>query len=67
MYCSYLLRHKTVFLLLFSIVIPYDNEKDLDKIDPELRKKVNFYPVKDIKEVLTLAFPNTLERQTAKL
>lgn len=49
MHCCDLRRHKEVNVDLFSIIIPYGNLKDLEKIEPELRKKVEFYPVKDIK------------------
>lgn len=31
------------------IIIPYDNLKDIEKIDEQLRNKVQFYPVKEIK------------------
>jgi ATP-dependent Lon protease len=43
------------------------NLKDLDKIDMELRKKVQFYPVSRISEVLNIAFPGVLEKPTPKL
>jgi fumarate reductase subunit C len=33
MYCCYLLRNETVNILLSSIIIPYGNMKDLQKID----------------------------------
>jgi len=57
MYCCYLLGYKTVLFLLFSIIIPFDNLKDIDKIEEQLRNKVQFYPVKEIKQVLAVAFP----------
>lgn len=67
MYCCYLLRHQTVNIYLFSIIIPYDNLKDLEKIDEKLKKDVEFYPVKDIKQVLAVAFPGVLDKVTPKL
>jgi hypothetical protein len=41
--------------------------KDLEKIEPELKKKAQFYPVKEIKEVLTVAFPTLWESIPPKL
>lgn len=52
---------------LYSIIIPYDNLKDLEKIDENLKKDVEFYPVKDIKQVLAVAFPGILDKVTPKL
>ena len=52
---------------LYSIIIPYDNFKDLDKIDADLRKNVEFYPVKDLKQVLAVSFPGILDKVTPKL
>lgn len=49
------------------IIIPYDNFKDLDKIDADLRKNVEFYPVKDLKQVLAVSFPGILDKVTPKL
>lgn len=43
------------------------NLKDLEKIDSELRKKVQFYPVSRISEVLSIAFPGLIEKPTPKL
>jgi len=67
MHCSHIRRHKTVNISLFSIIIPYDNLKDLDKIDADLRKNVEFYPVKDLKQVLAVSFPGILDKVTPKL
>lgn len=67
MHCCHLRRHETVNFTLFSIIIPYANLKDLEKIDSELRKNVQFYPVREIKEVLAVAFPGIVERNTPKL
>ena len=38
-----------------KIIIPYENEKDLVEIPEELRKKITFYPVKHMDEVIELA------------
>lgn len=35
-------------LIYFSIIIPNGNLKDIQKIPEELRKNVNFYPVKNL-------------------
>ncbi|MCI5223095.1 MAG: endopeptidase La, partial [Candidatus Electrothrix sp. AR4] len=41
-----------------KIVIPYDNEKDLVEIPQEMRKKLSFFPVKHMDEVIELALGN---------
>jgi len=38
-----------------TVVIPYQNEKDLNDLPPYVRKKVNFLPVKHMDEVLKIA------------
>ncbi len=38
-----------------KIIIPEENEKDLVEIPEELRKKITFYPVKHMDEVISLA------------
>ena len=55
------------YLFKFSIIIPFGNIKDLEKIEPELKKKVQFYPVKEIKDVLSVAFPTLWESIPPKL
>ena len=40
---------------LTTVLIPKENERDLDKIDPEVRAALIFRPVSDITEVLALA------------
>jgi ATP-dependent Lon protease len=49
---------------LTKVIIPAQNEKDLVEIPPEIRKSMTFYPVKDMDEVVAIAF-NT-ETQKAK-
>ncbi len=39
---------------IFDIIIPKDNVKDLEDIPPQIKKKVNFYPVSTMDEVLDL-------------
>jgi ATP-dependent Lon protease len=38
-----------------TIIIPWKNQKDLAEIPDEFRKKINFVPVKNFKEVLSVA------------
>ena len=38
-----------------NVVIPYQNEKDLNDLPPYVRKKVNFLPVRHMDEVLRIA------------
>jgi len=38
-----------------EIILPYENQKDYDKIPQEVKDKINVHFVKDIKEVLSLA------------
>jgi len=38
-----------------KIIIPFENEKDLVEIPEELRKKIIFYPVKHMDEVIKIA------------
>jgi ATP-dependent Lon protease len=39
-----------------KVIIPEQNEKDLVEIPPEIRKTMTFYPVKDMDEVVKIAF-----------
>jgi ATP-dependent Lon protease len=41
---------------IFEIIIPKDNEKDLEDIPTEVRKRITFYPVSNMDEVLNLVF-----------
>ena len=38
-----------------TIIIPWKNQKDLADIPDEFRKKINFVPVKNFNEVLSVA------------
>ena len=44
-----------------KVIIPFENQKDLVEIPEELRKKITFYPVKHMDEVIEL----TLGKMTA--
>lgn len=42
-----------------KVIIPYLNDKDLIEIPKDIREKMKFYPVKDMDEVVRIAFPKT--------
>jgi len=46
---------------IFEIIIPKENEKDLEEIPPMVKKKVKFYPVNSMDDVLELVFVNGKE------
>jgi len=41
---------------IFEVIIPRDNEKDIEEIPAAVRKRVKFYPVTTMDEVLDLVF-----------
>lgn len=41
-----------------TIIIPYANRNDLDKLSDEVKSGITFCPVKDMQEVLAISFPN---------
>ena len=43
-----------------QVVIPYQNEKDLNDLPPYVRKKINFVPVRHMDEVLKVALVKKL-------
>jgi ATP-dependent Lon protease len=51
-----------------DIIIPADNEKDLEEIAPEVRAKLRFHPVKHVEEVFELALTKWIcpEKQAAR-
>ncbi len=49
-----------------KIIIPDQNEKDLQEIPKEIRDKMEFFPVKDMDEVVKIAFPKTTPKKTTK-
>jgi len=51
---------------LNKVIIPAQNEKDLVEIPPEIRKTMTFYPVKDMDEVVEIAFNSTVKKTAAK-
>lgn len=48
-----------------KVIIPHQNKKDLVEIPEEIRKKMHFYPVKDMDEIVKIAFPK-ITAKTAK-
>ena len=53
-----------------TIIIPWKNQKDLVEVPEQYRKKINFVPVKNFKEVLSVALldwePTLFNEQTKK-
>ena len=41
-----------------TIIIPAFNKRDLDELDEEITKGIDFHPVKHFDEVLNIAFPH---------
>jgi ATP-dependent Lon protease len=48
------------------VIIPQLNKKDLEDIPKDIRDKMEFFPVKDMDEVVRLAFPRTVTVKPAK-
>lgn len=51
---------------LTKVIIPAQNEKDLVEIPPEIRKRMTFYPVKDMDEVVKIAFAGGIKKEQEK-
>jgi ATP-dependent Lon protease len=49
-----------------KVIIPAQNEKDLQEIPIDIRNKMEFFPVKDMDEVVKIAFPKTVAGKTTK-
>ncbi|TKB26609.1 endopeptidase La [Desulfopila sp. IMCC35006] len=49
-----------------TVIIPAQNEKDLQEIPIDIRNKMEFFPVKDMDEVVKIAFPKVSAVKTAK-
>ncbi len=49
-----------------KIIIPEQNAKDLQEIPKEIRDKMEFFPVKDMDEVVKIAFAETTPKKTKK-
>ena len=65
------LREKTMAALragVATVIIPKENESDLEEIDPLVRARLNFVAVEHADEVLKLVFPQQEEKkESAKL
>jgi len=48
------------------VIIPQQNKKDLEDIPKDIRDKMEFFPVKDMDEVVRLAFPKAVAAKPAK-
>ncbi|MBK8724830.1 MAG: endopeptidase La [Holophagaceae bacterium] len=51
---------------VFDIIIPHANLKDLHEIEPEVRKKLKFHPVKHVEEVFELALEGWVRPEKRK-
>jgi ATP-dependent Lon protease len=49
-----------------KVIIPAQNEKDLEEIPKDIREKMEFFPVKDMDEVVRIAFPHTAPKKITK-
>jgi len=49
-----------------KIIIPFANQKDLDEIAPEVRKKLSFYPVKNVEEVFEITLKDWVRPEKRK-
>jgi len=49
-----------------KVIIPDQNKKDLEEIPKDIREKMEFYPVKDMDEVVRIAFPQTAPKKARK-
>ncbi len=64
------LKEKTAAALrhgIHTVIIPYDNIRDLDEIDQTIRNALNFVPVQYMDAVLETALLHTHQTQTAVL
>ncbi len=62
------LREKTMAALragVKTVIIPAENEPDLEKIDPLVRKQLNFVPTEHVDNVLNLALVRSGEEELA--
>ena len=60
------LREKTMAALragVKTVIIPAENEPDLEKIDPLVRKQLNFVPTEHVDNVLSLALVRSGEEE----
>ena len=49
---------------MHTVIIPWENESDLAKLDTEVREGLHFVPVRDLKEVLPLALTKMPRKTT---
>ena len=49
-----------------DVIIPEQNKKDLSEIPKDIRQKMMFHPVKDMDEVIKIAFARNSRRKSAK-
>jgi ATP-dependent Lon protease len=50
-----------------NVIIPYHNKKDLAEIPKDIRDKMEFYPVKNMDEVVNIAFGKTPKKAKASV
>ena len=50
-----------------TVVIPYDNLSDLDEVDPAVKEKITFKPVKTVEAVWDIALEKEAEPAEAKM
>ncbi|MBD3165547.1 endopeptidase La [bacterium] len=48
------------------VIIPWDNQKDLEEIPEEVRERIEFHPVKTIDDVLKIALEEKKQRRSNK-
>jgi ATP-dependent Lon protease len=48
-----------------DVVMPFDNEPDIDDIPEAVRDAINFHPVRNVREVLAIALEPEPETATA--
>ena len=48
------------------VIIPDQNKKDLEEIPKDIREKMEFFPVKDMDEVVRIAFPEPVKKKARK-
>jgi ATP-dependent Lon protease len=51
---------------IHKVIIPAQNKKDLDEIPKDIRDKMEFFPVKDMDEVVKIAFRTSAAKKTEK-
>jgi ATP-dependent Lon protease len=49
-----------------KVIIPDQNKKDLEEIPTDIRAKMEFFPVKDMDEVVKIAFSHAAPKRTKK-